>query len=317
MQAVTLESFSGPAGLRVVELVVPQRTSDKLLIDVKATGVCYADLLTTYDRYQRRHPLPFTVGCELAGTVVDAPPKSTFVPGDRVLSIGQVGGFAEYCLVDPGWTSHIPNELSFAEACALPNYQTIEFALAYRCRPPTGGRVLVLGAGGGLGSAAVDLCVQDGYEVVAVARRAEAHAPLIELGAVQVLDLLETEATDIPPVDMIIDPVGGDVFDLALRHLRASGQYLSLGFASGSIPSVKLNKLLLRNISVVGAAWGEYLQVFPESLADVSAKLEQRVSLGWRPKLGRRYAGLEHTAAAFERLDTGANIGKQVVEQHV
>lgn len=315
MRAVRVQEFTGPAGLRMAEVPMPQPETNRLLVDVRASGVCFADLLTSRGRYQRTLTAPYLLGCELAGVVVEAPPSSIFVVGDRVLAIGQSGGFAEYCAVDPAWTVRIPDALTFAEACALPNYQTVDFALTQRCYGLRPDRVLVLGASGGLGGAAVDVLAGQGIEVVAATRRPD-RAGFTALGARNVIDIADPAAlATCDPFDLVIDPVGGDSCDRALASLQPGGLYLTVGFASGTVPAVRLNKLLLRNVAVSGAAWGEYLARNPSALAAVHAQTVARVAAGWRPPGATIYQGLEHTPKAFQQMDDGLHVGKQVILQ--
>lgn len=233
-----------------------------MLIDVKASGVCFPDLLITYGKYQIRPEPPFIPGAEISGVVVSAPEGSGFAPGDRVLAAAYLGGYAERIAVNPAQVLRIPDGLAFDEAASLIiNYQTMEFALARRAKIVAGETVVVLGAAGGVGTATIQLAKAHGARVIAVVRREGVEDFLRELGADEVVPLAPgwgeriRELTDGVGAQIVVDPVGGDAFDDAVRVLAPEGRLVVIGFAGGGIPEVKVNRVLFRNISIVGAAW--------------------------------------------------------------
>lgn len=213
-----------------------------------------------------------------------------------------------------------PPELDDAEAVSLlVNYNTVYFALTRRAAMRPGDTVLVLGAAGG-GTAAVQIAkAMNASKVIAVVHRETAVDYVASLGAHVVLPLIDGwteqvyEHTNGQGVDIVVDPVGGSAFDDALRVLAIDGKLLVIGFAAGSIPTLTVNRLLLRNVSVVGVAWGEYLNKVPGSAALFSWGLNQLVFLGLRPPPPQRYP-LSEARAALQALDAGRVLGKVVLE---
>lgn len=294
----------------------PASTRDSVVIEVEAAGVTYPDLLISQGLYQDRPALPYVPGLEVAGIVHSAPPGSGFAPGERVAAACMGGGYAEIATADPALVMRIPDEMSFAQASGLVlNYQTMHFALHRRAAVRAGELVLVRGAGGGLGIAAIELAVAAGAEVVAVCRGAEKAALCRAAGAHHVVD--ETERsfreeiealTDGAGVGLVVDPVGGEGVVDALRCLRPEGRLLVLGF-TGGIPAIPANRLLLRNTSVVGAAWGAFLNVDPAIAATARRDLERlAASGGIRPPVHSVWPlarGAEALAAMRDRALAG------------
>ncbi len=294
---------------------------DKVVIDVRAAGVCYPDLLLSKGEYQLKLSPPFVPGMETSGVVLSAPVKSGFRVGERVSSFGVLGGYAEQVAVPVTNVVRSPSELDDAESVSLlVNYNTMYFALARRAAMRPGDSVLVLGAAGGVGTAAVQLAkAMCASQVIAVVRRESAIDYVSALGADVVLALGEGwveqvyEHTNGQGVDIVVDPVGGAVFDDAIRVLAIDGKLLVIGFAAGEVPTLAVSRLLLRNISVVGVAWGEYLNKVPGSAALFSWGLSQLVFLGLRPPPPQRYP-LSEAPTALQSLDDGGVLGKLVLE---
>ncbi|PTR31341.1 NADPH2:quinone reductase [Rhodococcus sp. OK519] len=320
MRAVVITDLAGPSAIVVQDVAEPD-ASGLVLIDVKASGVCFPDLLISYGKYQIRPEPPFVPGTEVAGVVLSAPESSGFEPGQRVLAVSSLGGYAERVAVHPNLVLPIPDELSFEEAASLIiNYQTMEFALARRARLQPGETVAILGAAGGVGTSAIQLAKAHGARVIAVVRRDGADDFLREIGADEVVRLDEgwdgrvRELTGGRGVDVVVDPVGGDAFDDAVRSLAPEGRLVVIGFAGGGIPSVKVNRVLFRNISIVGAAWGEFLRHEPSALAETHAALVKHVRAGLRPIVKARYP-LASAAEALVDLEAGRVLGKAVLVQ--
>ncbi len=292
-----------------------------VVIDVRAAGVCFPDLLLSKGEYQLKLPPPFVPGMETAGVVQSAPPASGFRVGERVSAFGVLGGYAERVAVPAANVVRSPAELDDAEAVSLlVNYNTMYFALARRAAMRPGDSVLVLGAAGGVGTAAVQIAKAMGASrVIAVVHRESGIDYVSSLGADVVLPLNEgwaqqvREHTDGRGVDIVVDPIGGSTFDDAIRVLAIDGKLLVIGFAAGGIPTVKVNRLLLRNISVVGVAWGEYLNKVPGSAALFAWGLGQLVFLGLKPPSPQRYP-LSEASAALQCLADGGVLGKLVLE---
>jgi NADPH:quinone reductase len=294
---------------------------DNIVIDVRAAGVCFPDLLLTKGEYQLKLPPPFVPGMETAGVVRSAPETSGFQVGERVSAFGVLGGYAERVAVPVGNVVRSPAELDDAQAVSLlVNYNTMYFALARRAAMRPGDSVLVLGSAGGVGTAAIQIArVMDASQVIAMVHRDGAADYVSSLGADVVLPLTDgwaekvREITHGRGVDIVVDPIGGPTFDDAIRVLAIDGKLLVIGFAAGGIPSVQVNRLLLRNVSVVGVAWGEYLNKVPGSAALFSAGLGQLVSLGLKPPAPQRYP-LSEAQAALQCLADGGVLGKLVLE---
>lgn len=251
--------------------------------------------------------------------MLSAPAGSGLQAGERVAAIAALGGFAERAAVDPGFVLRLPGELDFAEGAALlVNHQTAYFALRRRAGLVAGETVLVLGSAGGVGSAAVQVAKALGAQVLAGVHRDGAEDFLRELGADHVMSLrsgwLEQvrELTTARGVDIVIDPVGGDLFADAVRALAPEGRLIVLGFAGGGIPQIKVNRLLLRNVSIIGAGWGEFLRTHPWALAETADALAVLAGQGLRPPVTARYP-LAHGAQALSDLEDGKVLGKAVL----
>jgi NADPH2:quinone reductase len=293
---------------------------ENVVIDVRAAGVCFPDLLLTRGQYQLKLPPPFIPGMEAAGVVRTAPAGSGFAPGDRVSAFGMLGGYAEQVAVPVANVTHSPAELDDAESVSLlVNYNTMYFALARRAALRPDETVLVLGSAGGVGSAAIQVAKAMGAHVIAVVHREGAMEFVSSLGADVVLPMTEgwskavREATDGRGVDVVVDPVGGAAFDEGVRSLATDGRLLVIGFAAGDIPTVKVNRLLLRNVGVLGVAWGEYLSRDPNAASLFAWGLGQLVSAGLKPPPPQRYP-LSEGAAALQSLADGGVLGKVVLE---
>ena len=262
MRAAQVSRLDGPDAVEVVDL--PEPDGDRVVIEVAAAGVCYPDVLLTRGRYQVTPELPFVPGSEVAGRVRSAPVSSGYAPGDRVAAFPFLGGFAEVVETDASMVFPLPDAVTFDSGAALPmNYLTCHFALRERARLEAGETVLVHGAAGGVGTAAVQLAAAWGARVIGVvstegkaevARAAGAHDVVLADGFRDAVG----ELTEGRGVDVVVDPVGGDRFTDSLRSLSPGGRLLVLGFTAGSIPEVKVNRLLLGNLSVVGVGWGAW-----------------------------------------------------------
>jgi NADPH:quinone reductase len=270
MRAAWITSLDGPESVTVRETAEPAADPAAVRIDVVAAGLTFPDVLLTRGAYQYKPELPFIPGAEVAGVVRTAPAGSGFVPGQRVAAFPAFGGFAEVVDVTPGLVFALPGRLSFAEGCALPmNYLTMHFALTRRAPLRSGETVLVHGAAGGIGTAALQLLRAYGARSVAVVSSAEKAAVARAAGADEVImaDGFGEQVAALrggKGVDMVVDPVGGDRFTDSLRSLAAGGRLLVIGFASGEIPQVRVNRLLLNNVGVMGVGWGAYVSKHPE-----------------------------------------------------
>jgi NADPH:quinone reductase len=321
MKACVVQELSGPDGMVYTDIDDVSGDGNNVVIDVRAAGVCFPDLLLTKGEYQLKLPPPFVPGMEAAGVVRSAPAGSGFRVGERVSAFGILGSYAEQVAVPVPNVMRSPAELDDAEAVSLlVNYNTMYFALARRAAMRPGDTVLVLGAAGGVGTAAIQVAQAMGAKkVLAVVHREAAADYVASLGADLVVPLSDgwadrvREYTHGRGVDIVVDPIGGPAFDDAIRVLAIDGKLLVIGFAAGSIPTVKVNRLLLRNVSVIGVAWGEYLNRVPGSAALFSWGLSQLVFLGLKPPPPQRYP-LSEGQAALQCLADGGVLGKLVLE---
>lgn len=319
MRALQLAAYEGPVALQVVEIDAPRRKDDELLVEVEAIGINFPDLLATRGHYQHKPALPFVPGCEIAGTVREAPKGSGFAVGDRVAAFVWDGGYAETVAAPLKAAMSIPDMLDTASAAAMVvNYHTVLFGLVQRGRLRPGETVLVLGAGGGIGSAAVQVARGLGARVLAGVASEDQREIAEQAGADEVLILDKDfsvparEWAEGRGVDIVIDPLGDWLFDEAFRALAPEGRLLVIGFAAGAIPTVKVNRLLLRNVAVVGVAWGAFLDVDPSLMPAASATLMEMATRGAvAPTIGRRYA-FEDIPDALASLARGEVPGKAV-----
>lgn len=265
----------------LVEAPEPIPGRGEVLVRVAACGLNFADLLMIEGRYQERRTPPFTLGLECAGTVAALGPGTAGpAPGTRVLAFAS-GALAEAICLPADLVVPIPDAMTFAQAAGFPvAYGTSHLALGHRARLQPGETLLVTGASGGVGLTAVELGARMGARVIALARGADKLAIAQAAGADALLDSdtpdLRAALRDLGGCDVVYDTVGGALFDPALRSLRPEGRYLAIGFASGTVPQVPANLLLVKNLSVIGLYWGGYLAFRREVLTDSLTTL-----LGW------------------------------------
>lgn len=321
MRALVLESYSGPEALRLADVPVPSADDSQVLVRVKAVGINFPDLLATEGTYQHKPPLPFVPGCEISGVIEQVPAASDFSPGQRVAAFIWDGGYAEYALVPVSHLMTIPDEADFVTAAAMVvNYHTVYFGLARRCGLQPGETVLVLGAAGGIGSAAVQVAKGLGAQVIGGVAGDAQQTTAVDAGADDTLVLEEgfsarvREMTGGRGVDVVVDPLGDWLFGEALRALAPEGRVAIIGFAAGGIPTLKVNRLLLRNVSAVGVAWGAFLALDPKLMTDAGRALNSMYLDGrLKPPIGGHYR-FEQIPEALQLLKQGAIPGKAVAE---
>lgn len=320
MRAMRVTALDGPSALALQEIPLPD-IAGAALVEVHAAGVAFADLLLTRGKYQMKPEPPFIPGSDIAGIVVRAPEGAPVRVGQRVAGAPLTGAWAEYAAASAQMLFPIPDGMDFAAATSLTvNYQTSYFALMERGQLKPGETVLVHGAAGGVGSAAVQIAAAGGAHVIAVAHGDDKRRTAVESGAAQALEaegpwLEEVRAlTDGRGVDVVYDPVGGDRFLDSVRSLAPGGRLLVVGFAGGSIPSVQVNRLLLRNTSVVGVAWPEYARVDPEMPQRCAAGLAAMHAAGYiKPVVGAVFP-LEQAAEALRVIEERRAVGKVVLQ---
>lgn len=316
MRAARVTSLDGPASVTVGEVDEPAAAPGHVLVDVHEAGVSFPDVLMSRGLYQMRPDLPFVPGAECAGVVREVAEGSAFSVGDRVAAFPVLGAFAETVAVPEAMVFPLPDAVSFQAGAALPmNYLTVHFALTRRGQLERGETVLVHGAAGGIGTAAIQLARAMDARVIAVvssddkietARAAGAHHIMLADGFLAAAK----ELTDGRGVDVVVDPVGGDRFTDSLRSLAPEGRLLVIGFTAGQIPEVKVNRLLLGNISVVGVGWGAFWMPDPTYLrTQWDAILPLLESGALAPPIGARHP-LDDVAAALGEIDERRAHGK-------
>ncbi|MGK2937243.1 MAG: NADPH:quinone oxidoreductase family protein [Solirubrobacteraceae bacterium] len=326
MRALQIVDLTGPdSALRLVDLPNPEPShpmtpGSGVVVEVKAAGVSFPEVLQTRGEYQMKPELPFVPGSEVAGDVIEASGDAPFAPGDRVAAFCLLGGFAEQAVAPVHLTFALPDALHYDQGAALIlNYHTAYFSLVTRGRLRAGETVLVHGAAGGVGTASIQVAKGLGATTIAVVSTDEKARVATEAGADHVVrsdGTWKDEAVEISGggVDLVLDPVGGDRFTDSLRSLARTGRVVVVGFAGGSIPEVKVNRLLLKNTSVIGAGWGEYLLANPGYAAEAGAAIDELILAGAvRPIVGPRFA-LGDAAQALKTIDGRQAVGKVVLE---
>ncbi|HXH80904.1 NADPH:quinone oxidoreductase family protein [Nocardioides sp.] len=319
MRAVQVEAPDGPTGLKVNDVPEPSPGPDDVLVEVHSVGVSFPDLLLSKGEYQMKPEMPFNVGVDFAGVVLD-PGSSDFVPGQRVAGVSGWGNAAERVASPRAWTFPLPDALSFDEGAALPmNYLTAQFALKDRGGITAGNTVLVHGAAGGVGTATIQ--VAKGYaartiavvsteEKAQVARAAGADEAVLVDGFKDAVKQL----TGGRGVDIVLDVVGGDLFTDSLRSLAEQGRLLVVGFAGGQgIPEVKVNRLLLNNIDVRGVGWGAYAMTRADFMQQQWRELVPMIESGVvKPPIGATYE-MDGFGQALVDMAERKTLGKSVV----
>jgi NADPH2:quinone reductase len=326
MRAMQITELTGPASaLKLAEVPEPDAShmltpGSGVIVDVHAAGVSFPEVLQTRGEYQVKPPLPFVPGSEVGGVVREAPPDAAVTPGDRVAAFCMLGGFAEVAVAPSYFTFKLADELSFAQGASLIlNYHTAYFALKLRGRLAEGETVLVHGAAGGVGTASLQVAKGLGASTIAVVSSAEKERVAREAGADHVVrsdGAWKDEAKEISGggVDVVLDPVGGDRFTDSVRVLQAGGRVVVVGFTGGSIPEIRVNRLLLNNTEVVGAGWGGYVLARPDVTTEIGAAVEQLIESGAvAPLVGASFP-LERAAEALTLLDERGATGKVVLE---
>jgi NADPH2:quinone reductase len=324
MRAVVVERFGPPSGLTVTELDEPAPGPHQVVVDVAAAGVNFPDLLVVGGTYQNLPSLPFVPGKELAGTVVAAGDAvTTPALGDRVAVQVEHGAFAQRVAVDAANAVHIPNGVDFATAAGFGmGFLTAQLALVRRAGLRPGETVLVTGANGDVGSAAIQLVSALGGRAIAAVRSAAHTETLRELGAEHVivgdpgtLRDKTRELTEGRGADIVIENIGGETFTQALRCVAWEGRLVVVGFASGGdIPMIKSGHLLVKNISVLGLQASDYRDREPATMREVQQKLfELHLAGELRLPIAARFP-LEDAPDALELTRRGGLLGKVILE---
>ncbi|MCX4097843.1 NADPH:quinone oxidoreductase family protein [Nocardia sp. alder85J] len=321
MRAAQVSKLEGPESIEIVDIPEPEPTADGIVIDVHAAGVAFPDVLMSRGLYQIKPELPFVVGGEVAGIVREAPAGAHVRPGDRVVALTMLGNaLAEVAVVPAGQVFALPDAVSLAAGAGLLfNDLTVHCALRTRGRLAAGETVLVHGAAGGIGTSTLRMAPAFGASrVVAVVSSEEKAAVARANGATDVVltdgwAAAVKELTGGRGVDVVVDPVGGDRFTDSLRSLAPAGRLLVLGFTGGEIPTVRVNRLLLNNIDVIGVGWGAWVLSHPGYLTEQWAEVEPLLADGRIAPPQPVLYPLERTAEAVAALENRSALGKVVV----
>jgi NADPH2:quinone reductase len=320
-----ITELTGPASaLKLVDLPDPAPShmftpGQGIVVEVQAAGVSFPEVLQTRGEYQFKAPLPFVPGSEVAGIVKEVSDGAQQMPGDRVAAFCMTGGFAEAAVAPGHFCFALPESLDFAQGAGLVlNYHTAYFALKLRGRLEKGEKVLVHGAAGGVGTAVLQVAKGLGAQTIGIVSSDAKERVARDAGADHVLRAdrpWRDEAKEVSGgVDLVLDPVGGDRFTDSLRSLAEGGRVVVVGFTGGSIPEVKVNRLLLGNTEVIGAGWGAYVMSKPEVVREIGAAVARLIDDGFvRPIVGARFP-LERAGEALELIDERGAVGKVVLD---
>ena len=323
MRAAQVLQPTGPADVRVVDVDEPVPGPDDVLVEVHSVGISFPDLLLSKGEYQLRPQLPFTLGVDVAGTVVSTGStqgSQALAPGTRVCGVVPYGGAGERAVVPAASVFPLPDRLSYDEGAALPmNYLTALFALHERGQVRTGETVLVHGAAGGVGTATLQVAKGLGARTIGVVSTQEKRDVALAAGADETVlvagfkDAVK-ELTGGRGVDVVLDVVGGDAFTDSLRCLAELGRLLVVGFASGQgIPEVKVNRLLLGNLDVRGVGWGGYAMTRPSYMHEQWEMLLPMIESGVvAPPVGATHE-LADFGRALQDMEARRTLGKAVV----
>jgi NADPH2:quinone reductase len=302
-----------------VDMASPEVGANQILIRTAACALNFADLLMIKGTYQETPTLPFTLGMEVAGDVAAVGSKVTnFKVGDRAAAFSGSGGLAELCAVDTSRCLKILNNLSYETAAsALISYGTSHLALTHRAKIKPGETLLVLGAAGGVGLTAVEIGAALGARVIAVARgqnklevcRARGAEITIDSSSEDMVGIIK----ELGGVDVVYDPVGGNPFIAALKCCKPEARYLTIGFASGNIPQIKANHLLVKNVDVMGFYWGGYLNFAPDMLSRSLTRAMEMISQRLlKPHISAVY-DFDQILVALDHLKDRKSTGKLVI----
>ncbi|MEA2665344.1 MAG: NADPH:quinone reductase [Candidatus Eremiobacteraeota bacterium] len=324
MRAIRIANLNGPdEALELVDIPEPEAShmltpGSGVIVDVHAAGVSFPEVLQSRGEYQFKPDLPFVPGSEVGGIVRSAPEDASVKEGDRVAAFCFLGGFAEVTVAPEYFVFAIPDELDYAQGAALVlNYHTAYFSLKLRGRLEADETVLIHGAAGGVGTASIQVAKGLGARTIAVVSSDEKEQVARDAGADEVVRSdgpWKDQVKELGGADVVMDPVGGDRFTDSLRSLREGGRVVVVGFTGGSIPEVKVNRLLLQNTEVIGAGWGAYVMAKPDVTRQIGAEIERLMADGFvRPPVGARFP-LEQAAEALKLIDGRGATGKVVLE---
>ncbi|HSO43042.1 MAG TPA: NADPH:quinone oxidoreductase family protein [Rhodospirillales bacterium] len=323
MRAVVCKQWCGPEVLTVEDVAPPKLEAGGVRIRVHTAGLNFADNLIIAGRYQIKPPLPFSPGFEVAGEVLECAPGVTRCkPGDRVMAVLDYGGFAEEAVADQESAFVLSDSVSDEVAAAFPvAYGTSHLGLKYKCALEAGESVLVHGATGGVGLTAVEIAKRIGATVIATASGAEKLSVAAAAGADHTLDSRAEDLRDQVKaltggrgVDVVYDPVGGKLFEESLRCTANGGRILIVGFASGDVPQIPANILLVKNIAAIGYYWGAHKTVKPAWMRASFEELLSWLAAGTLNPLVSQTFSLDEAPEAMQALKARRTTGKVVLK---
>ena len=323
MKAYVCREFGPVESHKVEEIADPRAEAGQVVVDVKAAGVSFPDVLIVQGKYQFQPPFPFSPGGEIAGVISEVGEGVVdWKVGDRVIAMTGNGGIAEKVVAFEMTLMPLPETMDFKDGAAFPlNYGTTYHALKQRGQLQTGETLLVTGAGGGVGTTAIEIGKAMGARVIAAASTDEKLEIAKNLGADEVINYSDGELkekvkalTDGLGADVIYDPIGGDIFMQCMRCINWKGRVLVIGFASGPIPEVPTNLALLKGCSIVGVFWGRFTGAEPEENSQNFDELFALHAEGkLKPQITKSYS-LDDAAEAISSLENRKATGKVVIE---
>ncbi len=322
MKALLCTELGDPELLNVSEVDIPNLGDDEVLVKVEAAGVNFPDALLVQGKYQIVIDPPFIPGNEICGVVESAGSNVSIPTGTKVIGLPPIGGFAEYVSINKNLIIPVNSEFDVLSGASLPiNYGTSYYALKRRAKAVSGETVLILGASGGIGSASIQLSKIMGLNTICAVGSEEKEAYVRNLGADEVIrydkeDLKESakSLTNGNGVDIVIDPVGGDATEQALRATAFNGRLLVIGFANGQIPKISLNLTLVKGVSIVGVWWGRWTNTSPKETAEDFEELVGFVNSNQLEIEPKNIYTLEEASKALSNFLQRKNIGKTVIK---
>ena len=321
MKAVICTKIGDPNLLEIKEIEKPKPNKNEVLIDVQAAGVNFPDALMVQGKYQIVMDPPFTPGNEVCGYVEDSGDDVDIENGTKVIALPPIGGFSEYVCVDKNLVIPVSEKVDSMAGASLPiNYGTCYYALKRRGNIKEGETLLVLGASGGIGTATIQLAKIMGVKTICAVGSNEKAEYVKSLGADEIIrydqiDLKETvkDLTNGKGVDVVMDPVGGNITEQALRATAWNGRLLVVGFTDGNIPKIPLNLTLVKGVSIVGVWWGRWTTTSPEETAEDFSELLSFIEKGELDIKPNNVHTIEETPLALENFLSRKNIGKTVI----
>ncbi|MDA9637185.1 NADPH:quinone oxidoreductase family protein [bacterium] len=322
MKSVVCTKLGEPKLLEIKEVDIPNPLDDEVLIKVDAAGVNYPDALLVQGKYQVVVEPPFTPGNEVCGYVEQVGKYVDLKKGMKVIGLPEIGGFSEYVCINKKLVIPISNNINSLAGASLPiNYGTTYYALKRRAKAKSGESLLILGASGGVGTASVQLGKILGLTTIAAVGSSEKEDYVKSLGVDHVIrydteNLKEAakKLTGGKGVDIVVDPVGGDVTEEALRATAWNGRLLVIGFAQGEIPKIPLNITLVKGVSIVGVWWGRWTQTSPKETAEDFKELIGFINDGKLNINPKNVYSIQEVSTAMDNFLNRKNIGKTVIK---